>query len=503
MKKKVCFAAAALLLGALVLSGCGGMGKLAEENPLRGVTSSALSALDGYTVTAFDGEGLVSAEKEGTYALYDVRAQSLVTADAPFIPAGGSGSGMYYTAETSGGTYTYVFYDGTEEVCTVTQAEEFTYSGGVYTFADGTILYKGLDGEVYRGARQGIDPIPTRANTAEAGGCYLLPLGADEGSVYAVYDGRGRLVRTVSPAQAFASVLPADAETSALWPTETKLFIQARIALPDDAGEYDLIAEGQRYDVPVYSFDLLTGAVKEIGGFGYLVNGTEAAGENYAVLRVQQIFGENRLSAAEVVQCFGEDGGIFVDLQALLPGATGFSAAGGYAALSDGVQTAYFRGGEHLVTLSPASDASWMGAGWLRRSSDPCEVLNSSGEKVLEMAEGSSVLECGERYIYYSEPNAETGIPAVYVFDASSGGTARLEGYEAAASGFYIAENAAGVRTLYSHLSAAPVAENIAEGALVSALSAPFENERLYVVSVAEGASVRSVLVRSEYEKEL
>ena len=120
MKKRI-FVAAAALVCVFALAGCGaGIGDLAPENAVRGIRSEALSALDGYTASSVDGEGFVVAERqrngETEYALYDIRSQQLVTSDETFIAAEGY-DGLYYTASVSedGTTYTYVFYDGTED----------------------------------------------------------------------------------------------------------------------------------------------------------------------------------------------------------------------------------------------------------------------------------------------------------------------------------------------------------------------------------------------------
>lgn len=510
MKKKI-FVAAAALACAFALAGCGaGIGDLAPENAVRGIRSEPLSALDGYTASSVDGEGFVVAERlqngETEYALYDIRSRRLVTSDVNFIAAEGY-DGLYYTASVSedGTTYTYVFYDGTEQVCTVSQTEEFIWSGGVYSFADGNILYKGLNGEVYYGQRQGYEPVATPANTYEFADFRVLPLGEDE-PVFAVYDEGGAPVRVASPQNELGEYVPDSATLSDPWYADGRVFVQAVCSLPDDASAYDYVRNGTKYSADVLAYDLLSGGVEVFTGFGYVVDETLGAGENCAVLLVRRIMENGRVSSAAVAQCFGADGGVFVDLQALLPGAVSVEAESGYAALSDGVRTAYYRGDDLLATLSPASDAEWLGAGWLRRISDPAQIMNAAGETVLTLPENASLSSVYENYIYYTVAES-SGEGVQYVFDVAAGQSERLDGYSGdtwlALHGFYLAQNAAGARTLYDFSSRSAVIEGIGAEAAVSLSSATEGNEQYCAVTVTEGDTLRNYLVVREYNKKL
>lgn len=514
MKKRICSAAAALAC-AFALAGCGtGIGDLAPENAVRGIRSEPLSALDGYTVTSVDGEGIVRGQKvtaDGSeYVLYDTETQRLISSDTVFIGAGYGG--MYYTASGSGNgaAYTYDFYDGAELVCTVTQNAEFVSEGGVISFADGNILYKGLNGEVYYGQRQGYEPVATEANTVRCGDCYLMLLSEGAGSenavAYAVYDGGGKYLRTLSPQYEAGKMLPSAADVAGVWQIGTRVFVQARWPLPADAAEYDVFSGAEKYDTAVFAYDVLSGETERIDGFGWLVSDVIFAGENAAVLLASEILEGGQLSSASVAQCFGEDGGVFVDLQALLPGARNFEAGGGYAALTDGVRTAYFRGDDLLATLSPASDAEWLGAGWLRRVSDPSQIMNAAGETVLTLPENASLPLVYENHIYYTVTES-TGEAVQYVFDAGSGQTEKLDGYFSdeglALYGFYLAQNAEGGRTLYDFSSRSAALEGLGAEASVSVTAAAEGNEQYCVVTVAEGDALRNHLVVREYDKEL
>ena len=512
MKKRI-FVAAAALACVFALAGCGaGIGDLAPENAVRGIRSESLSALDGYTASSVDGEGFVVAERlrngETEYALYDIRSQQLVTSDETFIAAEGY-DGLYYTASVSedGTTYTYVFYDGTEQVCTVSQTEEYLWSGGVYSFVDGNILYKGLNGEVYYGQRQGYEPVATPANTYELfTGSRVMPLGEEQAASFAVYDEGGSLIRIASPLSELERYVPDGATLSEPWYAGGRVFVQAVCSLPDDASAYDYVRNGTKYSADVLVYDLLSGGVEVLSGFGYVVDGTLGAGENCAVLLVRRIMENGRVSSAAVAQSFGEDGGVFVDLQALLPGAVSVEAEGGYAALTDGVRTAYFRGDDLLATLSLASDAEWLGAGWLRRVSDPAQIMNAAGETVLTLPENASLSRVYENYIYYTVTEG-SGEAVRYVFDAAAGQTEKLEGYfsdgRLALYGFYLAQNAAGGRTLYDFETRGAVIEGLGAEAAVSLTSAAEGNEQYCVVTATEGDTSRNYLVVREYDREL
>ena len=509
MKKRI-FVAAAALACVFALAGCGaGIGDLAPENAVRGIRSEVLSALDGYTASSVDGEGFVVAERlrngETEYALYDIRSQQLVTSDETFIAEGYDG--LYYTASVSedGTTYTYVFYDGTEQVCTVSQTEEYLWSGGVYSFVDGNILYKGLNGEVYYGQRQGYAPVATPANTYELfTGSRVMPLGEEQAASFAVYDEGGSLIRIASPLSELERYVPDGAALSEPWYAGGRVFVQAVCSLPDDASAYDYVRNGTKYSADVLAYDLLSGSVEVLSGFGYVVDGTLGAGEDCAVLLVRRIMENGQLSSASVAQSFGEDGGVFVDLQALLPGAVSVEAEGGYAALTDGVRTAYFRGDDLLATLSPASDAEWLGAGWLRRVSDPAQIMNAAGETVLTLPENASLSRVYENYIYYTVTEG-SGEAVRYVFDAAAGQTEKLEGYSDEGlvyNGFYVADGE-GARTLYDFETRSAVIEGLGAEAAVSLISATEGNEQYCVVTATEGDTSRNYLVVREYDKEL
>lgn len=406
-----------------------------------------------------------------------------------------------------GTTYTYVFYDGTEQVCTVSQTEEFLWSGGVYSFVDGNILYKGLNGEVYYGQRQGYEPVATPANTYELfTGSRVMPLGEEQADSFAVYDEGGSLIRIASPPDELERYVPDGAALSEPWYAGGRGFVQAVWSLPADAAEYDIFDGAEKYDTAVFAYDILSGETERIDGFGWLVSGVIFSGENEVVLLVRRIMENGRVSSAAVAQCFGEDGGVFVDLQALLPGAVSVEAEGGYAALTDGVRTAYFRGDDLLATLSPASDAEWLGAGWLRRVSDPAQIMNAAGETVLTLPENASPSFVYENYIYYTVTEG-SGEAVRYVFDAAAGQTEKLEGYfsdgRLALYGFYLAQNAAGGRTLYDFETRGAVIEGLGAEAAVSLTSAAEGNEQYCVVTATEGDTSRNYLVVREYDKEL
>lgn len=510
MKKRI-FVAAAALACVFALAGCGaGIGDLAPENAVRGIRSEALSALDGYTASSVDGEGFVVAERqrngETEYALYDIRSQQLVTSDETFIAAEGY-DGLYYTASVSenGTTYTYVFYDGTEQVCTVSQAEEYLWSGGVYSFADGNILYKGLNGEVYYGQRQGYEPVATPANTYELfTGSRVMPLGEEQAASFAVYDEGGSLIRIASPLSELERYVPDGAALSEPWYAGGRGFVQAVWSLPADAAEYDIFDGAEKYDTAVFAYDILSGETERIDGFGWLVSGVIFSGENEVVLLVRRIMENGQLSSASVAQSFGEDGGVFVDLQSLLPGAVSVEAEGGYAALTDGVRTAYYRGNDLLATLSPASDAEWLGAGWLRRVSDPSQIMNAAGETVLTLPENASPSFVYENYIYYTVTE-DSGEAVQYVFDVAAGQTEKLEGYSDEGlvyNGFYVADGEGG-RTLYDFETRSAVIEGLGAEAAVSLISAAEGNEQYCVVTATEGDTSRNYLVVREYDREL
>ena len=168
------------------------------------------------------------------------------------------------------------------------------------------------------------------------------------------------------------------------------------------------------------------------------------------------------------------------------------------------MRTAYYRGNDLLATLSPASDAEWLGAGWLLRISDPSQIMNAAGETVLTLPENASLSRVYENYIYYTVTE-DSGEAVRYVFDAAAGQTEKLEGYSDEGlvyNGFYVADGEGG-RTLYDFETRSAVIEGLGAEAAVSLISAAEGNEQYCVVTATEGDTSRNYLVVREYDKEL
>ena len=540
MKKKTLFTgiACAALAAAFVVgaSGCSKPGPAAGLMSPYGkgdfVSAERISKLDGYTASRIDDGGIIVAQKteqasggQGTaytYALYDISTDTLVTStDSKFnTPERYDGKGFYYTqtSVTSGEypdittSYTYTFYNGTEKGQTITQDESIMFDDdGIARLADGKVIYKGVNGEVYYG-EPSIRPVATLANAVRMGDNYVV---ASDGA-FGIFDLNGNYVRATSPAGAFANIQLDTSDADAYWQVGNRLFMQGSLALPDDASDYDYFQNGTKYDLKTYYFDVISGEWGEIGDFNVVVNSRsnqQSADQGslnpnaYALLEVRKILDGKTLSSISYMQTYGTDGKVYKDLQELLSGAIMAMPAKDCFLVVSGTEVVYFdKNGNRIASLNPFTKVKWFGEGYF---------IDAAGEKLydadfntfFEAPENSTIIRVTDNKIYYSTLSESAGVAAetkYFVYDKATSTATELalfDGDSISASGTFYkvkeGDTAFSVKDYYGNTIASDVA--VPESGALSVFTAngvSNENGVLYAVTVSAGDTAQTYLVK-------
>ena len=145
-------------------------------------------------------------------------------------------------------------------------------------------------------------------------------------------------------------------------------YVQYTYSLPDDAKKYDCyVASEGKLGIVTMRYDIKKDKVKEFKNFDYVVTGASstltdlATGDemrptDYAVLTVSEINKDKQVSMP-VVQTFKKNLGIYVNLQTLMPSATGISLYGGNVVLESYYtgEIAVFDGKDEIASFIPAA----------------------------------------------------------------------------------------------------------------------------------------------------
>ena len=221
-----------------------------------------------------------------------------------------------------------------------------------------------------------IDPSDEDTTIANAVAAKALPSVVTVYSTYAdgegmgsgvIYDKSGNFVRSVNIYSLFE--MPVTAVTDVTyWTIEDYVYVQYTYSLPDDAKKYDCyVASEGKLGIVTMRYDIKKDKVKEFKNFDYVVSGASstltdlATGDemrptDYAVLSVSEINKDKQVSMP-VVQTFKKNLGIYVNLQTLMPGATGISFYGGNVVLESYYtgETAVFDGKDEVASFIPAA----------------------------------------------------------------------------------------------------------------------------------------------------
>lgn len=399
MKKTKWFvlAASLLLAAAFALAGCAGVGKLYDEKYVApSVTKTDLTALDGYALTtgsgnAIDAFGLFRASKTDTdgtttYVLYNAETNAVV---AQTTEAGGFAKiadGLYCVTllpDAAEGETSYQFYGKSGLVYTAA-GDAGTSNDGVLAFRDGTILVVGIDGTVTQSS-YGFDPVFAPAACTKRGDVYVESV---TGSVYRVWKENGKLARTVKVFEELG--IPSAAEIMATFDVGSSMVLQYMVFLPDDASRYDLIyymKEGEsvsavKCDLITKRYDFASGKVSEYN-FDFLIEDVDdLTYTDEAVIVYGNPIEDRQLVEKASMRIIGANCKDVVDVQGILPGATGIAESGPYIVVTDGASRAVFENGKHLATVD--ASVQFAGGFFYRQIGSNCVYYDAEGNKVLE-----------------------------------------------------------------------------------------------------------------------
>lgn len=366
MKRKAAILALVLVVVltlAVALTACNGVKNTAklteglEATVTRTVVNDDLSGIIASDITsaAINNYGVVTWQDYDasgyTYYYLPQGKASPITSRTSFSSVGG---GIYYTGNPTDG---YSYYDANGDLRN--SDTPATYSGGQLTFPDGTVY------NVVKGVAIA-DNDPFSVSYEEAGTADIVTSNYRIVDLSLIYDKSGNLVRSVNAYSLFE--MPVTVADATYWTIEDYVYVQYTYSLPDDAKKYDCyVASEGKLGIVTMRYDIKKDKVKEFKNFDYVVSGADetltdlATGDemrptDYAVLSVSEINKDKQVSMP-VVQTFKKNLGIYVNLQTLMPGATGIALYGGNVVLESYYtgETAVFDGKDEVASFIPAA----------------------------------------------------------------------------------------------------------------------------------------------------
>ena len=368
MKRKAAILALVLVVVltlAVALTACNGVKNTAklteglEATVTRTVVNDNLSGIIASDITSasINNYGVVTWSDYDTYAGYTYYylpqgSSSPITNSTSFYSVGG---GIYRTGNSTDG---YSYYDANGYLRDSDTSATYN-SDGQLTFSDGTV-YNVVDGVAIA------DGDPFSVSYEEAGTADIVTSNYRIVDLSLIYDKSGNFVRSVNAYSLFE--MPVTVADATYWTIEDYVYVQYTYSLPDDAKKYDCyVASEGKLGIVTMRYDIKKDKVKEFKNFDYVVTGASstltdlATGDEmrpteYAVLSVSEINKDKQVSMP-VVQTFKKNLGIYVNLQKLMPGATGISLYGGNVVLESYYtgEIAVFDGKDEIASFIPAA----------------------------------------------------------------------------------------------------------------------------------------------------
>ena len=367
MKRKAAILALVLVVVltlAVALTACNGVKNTAklteglEATVTRTVVNDRLSAIaSDITSASINNYGVVMWQdydiSDYPYYYLPLGSSSPITSSTSFYSVGG---GIYRTGNSSDG---YSYYDANGYLRDSDTSATYDYNDGRLTFTDGTV-YNVVDGVAIA------DGDPFSVSYEEAGTADIVTSNYRIVDLSLIYDKSGNLVRSVNAYSLFE--MPVTVADATYWTIEDYVYVQYTYSLPDDAKKYDCyVASEGKLGIVTMRYDIKKDKVKEFKNFDYVVSGASskltdlATGDemrpaDYAVLTVSEINKDKQVSMP-VVQTFKKNLGIYVNLQTLMPSATGISLYGDNVILESYYtgETAVFDGKDEIASFIPAA----------------------------------------------------------------------------------------------------------------------------------------------------
>ena len=366
MKRKAAILALVLVVVltlAVALTACNGVKNTAklteglEAAVTRTVVNDRLSAIaSDITSASINNYGVVTwsdydASAGTTYYYLPLGSSSPITSSTSFYSVGG---GIYRTGNSTDG---YSYYDANGYLRDSDTSA--TYSGVQLTFSDGTV-YNVVNGVAIA------DNDPFSVSYEEAGTADIIVTSNYRIVGSKIYDKSGNFVRSFD-INALCEIPETAIDTTVKWTIEDYIYVQYTYALPLDAKKYDYAEGLGKAKLVTKRYDIKKDKVKEIKNFDYFVEGVLetltdlATGDRmrpteYAVLSVAEI-GKDKQRGQSYIQTFKKNLGIYVNLQKLMPGATGISLHGGNVILESDYtdEIAVFDGKDEVASFIPAA----------------------------------------------------------------------------------------------------------------------------------------------------
>ena len=447
MKRKAAILALVLVVVltlAVALTACNGVKNTAklteglEATVTRTVVNDNLSGIIASDITSasINNYGVVTwsdydTSAGTTYYYLPQGSSSPITSSTSFYSVGG---GIYRTGNSTDG---YSYYDANGYLRDSDTSATYN-SDGQLTFSDGTV-YNVVDGVAIA------DGDPFSVSYEEAGDADIVTSNYRIVDLSLIYDKSGNFVRSVNAYSLFE--MPVTVADATYWTIEDYVYVQYTYSLPDDAKKYDCyVASEGKLGIVTMRYDIKKDKVKEFKNFDYVVTGASstltdlATGDEmrpteYAVLLVSEINKDKQVSMP-VVQTFKKNLGIYVNLQTLMPSATGISLYGGNVVLESYYtgEIAVFDGKDEIASFIPA--ATPVNGGQAYRYGDSYYdfagghiytlgsneyVLNTSSNGVLWVADVSSYSSMTVKAINLANNSTTSYTVAYSVYESLSG----------------------------------------------------------------------------------
>lgn len=145
---------------------------------------------------------------------------------------------------------------------------------------------------------------------------------------FELYDKDGKFIRSVNGYYTFGFSSNVDVDELYTWYVDGRYFVQYAERMPSDAKEYDFVAEQEsyfgyqtvKYDLITKSYDLKDDKVRDVE-LNFLVDDVEIYSYEKSVVLAGQEIKDQKINGATIVQSFDKNGDVYVDLQAIAPGA--------------------------------------------------------------------------------------------------------------------------------------------------------------------------------------
>lgn len=457
MKKKMFFTvAAALLLGAAVcFSGCGAKaGKLydaKEKDPVVAVRE-LIDIPAGYELQFVNRWGtatLQAADGSDTWAYYNVETGKSVIIEGTTYPVSGD---MRYKSSgpNDAGLYEYNVYCGGELYSSGTSMQAPAVSNGVL-YTDREIYYSTPEGIPVKGVGT-VDAVLT-ASYFHSGDTYYSMTGD---MIYSFKES-GKFCGATS----IWKIIPDwDGSMRAYWAVGGKLFVQYSAAVPDDSQKYTYYNGTEKMKLVTRSYDLGSCKVESHDDFGFVVDNVWKTEDDYVLVSGSRVTEDKLLTRQDdILQTFGTDGKVYVDLQSLMPGVEGVAFEDGYAFLAAGDRVQIYKGSSLRGTIWSFSGMTYTGSGTVSYGN---RQYTPDGEFLRAFGEGEKVVWTnGKGTTYYTK---DAGAGEIRLCSEDKGGVVQERGSDPREvdDGLWLVKNASGTYSLIDIRSDTVVFENVA-----------------------------------------